>query len=397
MKTSLPNRVILLGWVSLLADISSEMIYPLMPIFLTGILGAPAIALGAIEGGSQLIVSIMTAYSGIKSDKSRARVPFVRLGYGLPVIGKAILSAAYSWHFVFIGKAIDRLGKGFRGSPRDALIADAVSVEQRGAAFGFHRMMDTTGAVIGVLIAAVLMASMTNNASSYRIAFGLSAVFALLSFGVTWFVKEAEIKGSTSNATSDYVPLKKTIASLGLQYWKTLIVLMLFAFANSSDAFLLLRAANVGLTPVKVILAYALYNFGYAALSYWGGKKSDTVGRWKIILTGWILYAFVYVGFAITNAASIWLLFALYGIYMALTEGISKALIVDCAPPHCRGTALGILYFALGLAAISSNIIAGLLWDSVSTSAPFYVGAFFAVLAVLAAIGSGVALPAHRR
>lgn len=389
MIKKLPSRVVLLGWVSLLADISSEMIYPLIPLFLTVILGAPAIALGLIEGGSQLIVSVMTAYSGIKSDRTGKRVPFVRWGYGLPVLGKALLSIAYSWHFVFLGKTVDRFGKGLRGSPRDALIADAATAEGRGAAFGFHRTMDTAGAVIGVFLAALLMSFLVNDASSYRLAFALSSIFALLSLSITFFVKESEsisdFKKTTNNSS-----LINSVSSLGRRYWTTLSVLMLFAFANSSDAFLLLRAADVGLTPVKVILAYALYNFGYSALSYFGGKISDKVGRWKVILVGWILYAVVYAGFAVTTSTEVWALFALYGLYMALTEGVSKALIIDCVSSEHRGTALGVLYSSLGMAAISSNILAGYLWDSVSKAAPFYVGAAFAVIAIFGVIVSGL-------
>ena len=171
MKTKLPRKVILLGWVSLLADISSEMIYPLLPLFLTAVLGAPAVMLGLVEGGSQLIVSVMAAYSGIKSDISKRRVPFIQWGYGLPVLGKAVLSMATSWQFVFIGKAIDRFGKGLRGSPRDALIADAVSPETRGEAFGFHRMMDTAGAFIGVLLVALLLLFLNNDDSFYPYTF----------------------------------------------------------------------------------------------------------------------------------------------------------------------------------------------------------------------------------
>lgn len=385
----LPKRVILLGWVSLLADISSEMIYPIVPLFLTGILGAPAIALGLIEGGSQLIVSIMTAFSGVMSDKTGRRVPFVRWGYGLPILGKALLAMSYSWHFVFLGKAVDRFGKGLRGSPRDALIADAVSSEDRGAAFGFHRMMDTAGAVIGVLLAALLMSFLTNDAFSYRLAFALSALFALFSLGVSWLVKEPESERGIRN-NLNISDASSSILSLGRRYWMTLSVMMLFAFANSSDAFLLLRAADVGLTPVKVILAYAIYNFGYSALSYLGGRVSDKVGRWQVILLGWALYAVVYTGFAVTNATGVWILFALYGVYMALTEGVSKALVIDCVSLEKRGTALGILYFALGIAAVSSNVLAGYLWDSVSKAAPFYVGAAFAILAIFAALLSGL-------
>ena len=391
IRHRLPQQVILLGWVSLLADVSSEMIYPLIPLFLTGILGAPAIVLGLIEGASQLLVSAMSAYSGVRSDKSGKRAPFIRWGYGLPVLGKALLAAATSWHLVLFGKAIDRFGKGLRGSPRDALIADSVRPEERGAAFGFHRMMDTAGALLGVLIAALFLSLLSGDALSYRIIFGAASFFALSSVAVAWFVKESDSGTPSAAALAGTAKNPKGVAPFGSRYWRTLVVLAFFGFANSSDTFLLLRASDVGLTPVQVVLAYALYNFGYSALSYYGGTLSDRVGRWKVILAGWTIYAVVYAGFAMTGAHGIWYLFGLYGVYMALTEGVSKALIVDCVPPERRGAALGVLYLALGLTAISSNVLSGYLWDSVSKAAPFYMGACFALLSVLGVLVSGLA------
>ncbi len=378
--------------MSFFADISSEMIYPLIPLFLVGVLGAPTLALGLIEGVAQAIVSLMSAISGTISDRSGKRVAFVRWGYGLPILGKALISIAGSWQFVLVGRTIDRFGKGLRGSPRDVLIADAVPPNRRGEAFGFHRMMDTAGALVGVLIAAgcLWLLQLENLETVYRTIFAISAVLAFCSLAVSFFVVDPQ----SSSASLEEEPAQKptfrvAIQGLGREYWVTLSILSVFAFANSSDAFLLLRAADVGLSALQVVLIYALYNLSYSMCSFSAGKLSDRHGRWKIISLGWLIYAVIYAGMAVTNSYFIWILFGVYGLYMALTEGVSKALIVDCVPAHKKGTAIGILYMALGLSALSSNIIAGYLWDSVGKSAPFWVGSLSAVVAILTVLFSG--------
>lgn len=393
MRSKLPKQVILLGWVSFFADVSSEMIYPLLPLFLNSVLGAPVLALGLIEGLAQAVVSVMSALSGIFSDRIRKRVGFVRWGYGLPILGKALICIAASWNVVLLGRLIDRLGKGLRGSPRDALLADAIEVERRGEAFGYHRMMDTAGATLGVLIAAAALWFLRGESTSYmyRVVFGLSALLAVSSLVVTWFISEAETPASI-NVHSEGSAAKlsaETHTHLGRRYWETLVILAVFAFANSSDTFLLLRASHLGLSGLEVVLAYALYNVTYALFSQRSGRLSDTFGRWGIILTGWILYAVVYAGVACVSGGYLWFLFALYGVYMALTEGVSKALIVDCVPASKRGEALGLLYMVLGFSALSSNLLAGYLWDRVGTAAPFWLGSCTALAAVGLALGSG--------
>ena len=384
----LPREVWLLGGVSFFADVSSEMIYPLLPLFVVAVLGATATDLGWIEGIASGVVALLTAYAGIRSDRRRRRVPWVRWGYGLPVAGKSILAAALNWPMVLLGRSIDRVGKGLRGSPRDALITDVTPKEIRGRAFGLHRTMDTAGALVGVLAAAVLLWWLAGTPSAraaarpYRIIFAISAVMGLASLALTFMVREPAAHASTAAATPR-VPAPGERLALPRAYWVVLAMLVVFALANSSDTFLLLRADQVGLSPWSVVIAYALYNVVYTAASYPAGALSDRLGRWRVIGVGWGIYAVVYAGFAVASTTTIWPLFASYGLYMALTDGVGKALIADHAPPDRRGRALGVFYLATGATAIASSIAAGVLWDRVGPSAPFWLGAIAAGLALV--------------
>jgi MFS family permease len=315
------------------------------------------------------------------------------MGYGLPVIGKTLMAMAFAWPMVLAGRLIDRLGKGLRASPRDALIADAAGPTIRGRAFGFHRMMDTAGAMVGVLLAAGLLwwftGSPTDNKAAshptdagwaFRMVFGISAALGLLSLALTFMVREAKHPDEVEGPSS-VVPTGRL--GLPASYWRTVAIMLVFSFANSSDAFLLLRARDVGLSPWAVVLAYALFNFTYTIVSYPAGIVSDRLGRWRVIALGWSVYAGVYAGFAFTGAAGVWPLLALYGVYMALTDGVGKALVADCAPAAKRGTALGIFYMATGLVTLLASVVAGVLWDRVGPSAMFIVGAVGAALAVI--------------
>jgi len=383
----LPRTVILLGWVSFLADVSGEMIYPLIPLFVVGVLGASATSLGGIEGAAQCMTAVMTGWAGMQSDRVRRRVPFVRLGYGIPVIGKTLLAMAVAWPMVLAGRLVDRLGKGLRSSPRDALIADATDATLRGRAFGFHRAMDTAGALVGVLASAAMLwwfgreQRDADSAWVFRLVFGISAGFGLLSLGLTLFVGEpADGRGGDrSEATS-------AGARLGLpsSYWRTLAILLIFATANSTDAFLLLRARDLGFAPATVVLAYALFNVTYTLVSYPAGVWSDRFGRWRIIAAGWVIYAGVYAGFAVAGPLGVWWLLALYGVYMAVTDGVGKALIADHAPATRRGTALGVFHMFNGFATLLASIVGGLLWDRVAPAATFWFGAAMAMLALAA-------------
>lgn len=385
----LPRTVWLLGLVSFFADVSSEMIYPLLPLFVVAVLGSSATELGGIEGAATAVVALLTAYAGVRSDRRRRRLPWVRWGYGLPVVGKAILASAVAWPMVLLGRTVDRVGKGLRSSPRDALIADATEPDQRGRAFGLHRAMDTAGAFVGVVIAAGLLWWLGGDTAHadphpYRVVFAIAAVMGLASLAVTFLVREApapSVRGPSESVTgaASGSPVDEPLPR---GYWIVLAALVAFALANSSDTFLLLRAADVGLSPWAVVLAYALYNLVYTAASYPAGVLSDRLGRWRVIGLGWAIYAAVYVGFALGGAGSIWPLFATYGLYMALTDGVGKALIADHAPATRRGAALGIFYLAQGLAMIVASVLGGALWDRVGPAATFGFGAAAAAVAL---------------
>jgi len=379
--TRLPRQVWLLGGVSFFADVSSEMIYPLIPLFVVAVLGASTTDMGWIEGVAQAVVALMTAYAGVRSDRFRRRLPWVRWGYGLPVIGKAILAAAFAWPLVLLGRTVDRVGKGFRSSPRDALIADVTPDSSRGRAFGLHRAMDTAGALVGALAAAGLLRWLTTSvnvdARPYRVIFAIAATIGIAAAALTFFVREAP------HPESQPVPASGGRLALPRSYWLVLAMLVVFALANSSDTFLLLRATHVGLSPWRVAAVYAVYNVVYALGSYPAGALSDRLGRWGVIGVGWTIYAAVYAGVAVSDATTIWPLFAIYGLYMALTDGVGKALIADHAPPEHRGRALGVFYLATGLTTLASSVIAGVLWDRVDPSAPFWLGAAAAALAVM--------------
>ena len=415
-KSKLPRPVWILSLVSFFADVSGEMVYPLLPLFMIGVLGSSKTQLGAMEGGAVLLVALMSAVAGIRSDRKDnkgGRVWWIRWGYGLPVLGKTIIALATVWPLVLGGRLLDRFGKGLRGAPRDALITDAVSAEQRGRAFGLHRAFDTAGAIVGVLLSAFLLWWLTGtpepNVSGevlstaretpawvYRGIFGVGAVLGFASLILTFMVRESEsppqdatkklAPREDTETTKTISPTQKGGSSLPTSYWYVLAILILFSMANSSDTFLLLRARDLGYSPWAVVMVYAFYNLFYSALSYPAGALSDRIGRWRIIIVGWIIYAGVYTGFAFlpaSHAWGIWPLLAIYGVYMALTDGIGKALIADHAPPESRGTAMGIFYGLTGLTTFVASLAAGVLWDRFGAPPAFLFGASFAILAVL--------------
>lgn len=415
-KSEIPRAVWLLSGVSFFADVSSEMVYPLLPLFLVVALESSKTQLGIIEGSAVLLVALMTAWAGFRSDRMGKRVPWIRWGYGLPVLGKGIIALATAWPLVLGGRLLDRFGKGLRGAPRDALIADVVTAELRGRAFGLHRTFDTAGALVGVLLAAFLLWWLTGTPAGpkidgasaiavqspawvYRAVFGVGALLGLLSLGLAFCVRETESPkpSNTTESNSRGTPPEKLVApssaaqldsrwlSLPKSYWLVLSVLALFSLANSSDTFILLRASELGFSPWVVVLIYAVYNVTYSALSYPAGALSDRLGRWRIIGFGWGIYAAVYAGIAFlpaTSAWGIWPLMAFYGVYMALTDGVGKALITDHAPHERRGAAIGLFYAITGVTTLAASLLAGLAWDYFGSSTVFLLGTAFATLAL---------------
>ena len=405
----LPRAVWLLSWVSFFADVSSEMVYPLLPLFLVGVLHSTKTQLGAIEGAAVLLVAVMTAFAGWRSDRLGKRVPWIRFGYGLPILGKAIIALATAWPMVLGGRLLDRFGKGLRASPRDALIGDVVGIDQRGRAFGIHRAFDTAGALLGVLLSAFLLWWLTGTPQQsagaaaehaaqtpawvYRAIFGVGAALGVASLLLTLLLKESGATKSPSSipsaaALDSVEATMPRAAGLGLprSYWSVLSVLILFSLANSSDTFLLLRASDFGFSPWAVVLLYALFNLTYAVVSYPAGVLSDAIGRWRVIAVGWALYAMVYVGLAVLPSETswgMWPLMAFYGVYMGLTDGVGKALIVDHVPATSRGTAMGLFYAATGFTTLLASLIVGLAWDRAGAPTAFGIGAAFAIVALL--------------
>jgi MFS family permease len=387
-STPLSRDVVALGWVSFFNDVSSEMVYPLLPLFTVVVLEASATSLGWIEGVAQAVVAFLTAWAGLRSDRVRRRVPYVRWGYGLPLVGKAVLAVAVAWPMVLLGRVVDRVGKGVRSGPRDALIADVTRAEDRGRAFGLHRAMDSAGAVAGVLVAGLLLwwftgtpiedAAVTRTertAAAFRLIFAVAAGCGLVALAFTFTLREPVIvEAAPAAGVRD--------RRLSRPFWIVLGLLLAFALANSSDAFLLLRAADLGLAPWEIVLLYAAFSFVYMLGSYPAGLLSDRVGRWRLIGVGWALYAIVYSLLACTGATAIWPLLMLYGVQLAITDGVGKALLVDHAPRDRRGFAFGVFYMTSGVVTLASSVIAGVLWDRVGPEAPFWFGGGAAASAV---------------
>lgn len=382
---SLPKQIWRLGWISFFADVASEMAYPILPLFMRAI-GAPVAVMGVVEGISEGVVSLMKGASGVHSDAIGRRLPYIRAGYFLSALGKPIIGFASAWPFVLFARTIDRFGKGLRTTARDALIADAAGKDRLGRAFGLHRALDTAGALVGVIVTLCMLRLLESGAESnlgvYRTIFICAILPGLVSVAMTFALKEKRAAFSTREGKK--LELRRVIHELPRPYWRVSAVALLFALANSSDTFLLLRSHQLGFSDFSVVLAYALYNVTYTVISYPAGSLSDKIGRWAVIGAGWLLYAVVYGGFASATTWSLWPLFALYGVYMGIATGTTKALVADYAPAELRGSALGLFYTASGVVTIAASFIAGFLWDRFGASATFGFGAITAFVAVIA-------------
>ncbi len=372
-------NVIIVGITSLFTDISSEMVYPLLAIFLNTTLGASPAIIGLIEGIAESIASLLKVFSGYISDKLKQRKSLAIAGYGSSAVGKIFLYFAMSWWWVLASRVIDRFGKGVRTAPRDALIADSSAKETRGRNFGLHRMMDTMGAVFGVLIAYYLITRHSGNID-YKQIFLISLVPAFIGVGFLFFVRESK------------TPLTQTAKKLSFQWSKLplklklfLLVTLLFTLGNSSNQFLLLRAKNIGFDTSTVLLLYLVYNIVYALVSYPAGRLSDKIGRKTLLVCGYAFYGLVYLGFAVTHQPFyMWWLFSLYGIYIGITDGVEKALVTDIAPEDLRATMIGLQATLQGIGLFPASFIAGILWAHFGPAATFYFGG---VTGILAAIG----------
>jgi len=372
-KFGISKNVFVLGLVSFFNDVASEMIYPIVPIFLTGVLGAPVAVVGLIEGIAESTASVLKVVSGWLSDKLQKRKPFVVAGYSFSAISKILLSLAFSWPFVLFARFVDRFGKGTRTSARDALIAESSETSTRGKSFGFHRALDTLGAVVGPLIALLAIHFLDNN---FRLIFFLAFIPACIGIILLlFFVKERQKENNPDQA------IRFSWRNLDPSFKIFLLISFIFALGNSSDAFLILRAQNLGLSVTLVVLAYVLFNFTYALFSTPAGIISDKIGAKKVLFSGFLLFSIIYLLFGLTNNSLIlWLLFPFYGIYMALTEGVGKAYISNLVPKEKSGTAFGVYQTTIGLCTFFASLIAGLLWTYIGVSAPFIFGSVMAVI-----------------
>jgi len=377
---SLDPNVRSLGLVSFFADLSSEIAYPLFPIFVTSVLGLPVAVLGLIEGIAEATASITKYPFGQAADYTGRRKPFVLAGYTLGALGKLVIALAAGWPLALAGRFTDRLGKGMRTAPRDDLIAANTRPEQQGLAFGLHRSMDTLGAVIGPLVALALVQAHV----SLRWIFAIAVVPGLLSvLAIVLFVREHQEQPRPS-------AFRLSLPASPAFRW-LLAGALLFAIGNSSDMFILLKAKDIGLGTSAVILLYVLYNVVYSAASLPLGGLSDRVGQYPLVIAGYGVFAVVYVGFAGAGSGlALAGLFAVYGLYIAATEGTSKALIGRAIPTGERASALGLYYTATGLASFAASTTGGLLWSAVGPWATFAFGAAAALAAgALMLLGHG--------
>ena len=383
----LPRNVWIVTVTSLLTDISSEMIAYLVPLFLSNVLGVRTAIIGLIDGVAETTASLLKIYSGALSDKLGKRKWLTVAGYSLSTIAKPFLYIANAWGWVLGVRFADRVGKGIRTAPRDALVADSIDPTQRGLAFGLHRAGDTLGAFLGLGLAAAIVSATqfqaeTLTRSTFQIAILFSIIPAVLAVIVLALGAKDVAKANPS--------AKPTLSIKGFDSrFKTfLVIVVLFTLGNSSDSFIILRGQERGLNVLQVMLMVMTFNFIYAILAGPLGALSDKIGRRRLILFGWLAYGLVYLGFAFSQTGwQVWALFGLYGIYYAATEGVAKALIADLVPESQRGTAYGLFAAAVGLTALPASLIAGVLWQGLGSwpgfgaSAPFAFGAAMSLLA----------------
>lgn len=383
----LRGNVLWLSVASFLNDAASEMIYPLLPLFLTGTLGAGAAFVGLIEGAAESASSLLKLASGWLADRTGRRKPLTVWGYGIASVARPLIALVTAAWQVLAIRLLDRVGKGLRTAPRDALLAESIPEERRGAAFGLHRAADHAGAVAGPLIASALLLALDGDLQTV---FALAIVPGLLTVAVVaWKVRETA-PAARPPGQSAAPPLPR-LRELGPVLPRYLGVLVLFTLGNASDAFLLLRASQAGVATPLIPLLWGALHVSKAGWSVWGGRWSDRVGARRAIIAGWLVYAAVYAGFAFVTAEwQVWALFLVYGLFFGLTEGPEKALVARLAPTGLRGSAFGAYHAAIGLAALPASIVFGVVWQAFDARAAFLMGA---ALALAAALVLPLALP----
>jgi MFS family permease len=373
------NNVVFIGLVSFFADLSTEMVYPLVPLYLTTVFGATPALVGVIEGIAESLASLLKVFSGYVTDKYRKKKPIAFLGYSATLLYKGALIFAGSWVGILGARVIDRFGKGIRTSPRDVLVSESSDSKKLGHSFGLHKALDMAGSAAGILVAFFIMKAW-NGQYAYKQIFLLSCIPAVAALTMFTFIRETS-KPRESKAPLNVIGGFKTLDSRLKLY---LAVVFVFTLGNSSNTFLLLRAATVGFDSASVVLLYFLYNLVSSLLALPFGRRSDRIGRKRVLVAGYVVFAVVYALFAwATNKTVIIAAFALYGFFTAMTAGVERAFISEIAPKELKGTMLGLHSTIVGIALFPASVIAGLLWDASGPVVPFAVGASLSFIAAL--------------
>lgn len=385
----LPRNVWAVSLTSFFMDISSEMVINVLPLFLAEVLGVRTAIIGVIEGTAEATASVLKLFSGWLSDKLRMRKSLAVIGYGLSALAKPFFYVAHTWGVVAGARWSDRVGKGVRTAPRDALVADSITPEKRGLAFGFHRAADTAGAMFGLLIALIVVGLMQSavkdlRENTFRILVLISLIPAVLAV-ISLAVGAQEVAVTKQRAAPRFA-----FRSMGKQFMIFIVIVGIFTLGNSADAFLVLRATNRGMSVLGVLGMLVTFNFIYTLISTPAGSLSDRIGRRRLIVGGWLVYSLIYFGFGLAQTAwQIWLFYALYGIYYGMAFGTATAMVADLVPENVRGTAYGTYNAVIGVLAFPSSVIAGVLWQGafgwkgLGASAPFIFGAILALTAAL--------------
>jgi len=373
-RWTLPATVVLLGIVSFLSDVASDMMYPLLPLFLSSVLGAGPVALGAIEGAAETTAALLKIVSGIRSDATRRRVPMIVLGYGLAALARPLIGVATLWPQVLALRIMDRIGKGLRESPRDALIADAVPEESQGFAYGYQRALDNGGSMVGPLLAAALMGGLGLGLRTlFLVAAAPGALSVLL---VMAGVREARPRSGPPAPVSPRAGWRQ----LGPGFKFYLLALLVFTLGGSTDAFLLLRLGEAGLSGGSIAVVWAMFHAVKAVTNFAGGRLTDRIGARPLLTASWFFYAAVYAVFSRTLSPAVLVgVFILYGVYYGLAEPSERAWVAQLVPSSLRGTGFGVFHGVIGLASLPASLVFGMIWTQFGAGAAFLTGAGLAL------------------
>lgn len=374
------RNIIFLGLISFFMDISSEMVYPIIPLYLTSAFGATPAIVGIIEGIAESTASLLKVFSGYITDKYKKKKPIAFIGYATGFFYKVTLLFASGWAGILTARVVDRLGKGIRTAPRDVMVSESADKNAMGKAFGVHKALDMAGSAIGILLSFLLLKQIGNKQADYKMIFAVSIVPTVLALIMFAFVKEKKEQRELKKREKFW----NNVSALDGRLKLYLVVVFIFTLGNSSNSFLLLRAKSAGFDDTSVILLYFLYNLTVSVLSVPFGKLSDRVGRKQILACGYSLFSIVYLGFAFaTKSISFVIIFFVYGIFTAMTAGVERALIAEISPVELKGTMLGLHSTIAGIALLPASVICGLLWNRFGSAVPFVFGATMSAVAAL--------------